>query len=825
MRLGSTVSALALMLAGCSSLPSLGLSGYGLSQPSDAPKVMPSQSVPAEARPNPVLWPASASPTAISSASTEAAITALMARMTVEQKVGQLIQADISAIKPEDLATYPIGSLLAGGNSGPYGDERASGAKWRQLVDEYRAASVASGAGVPILFGVDAVHGHSNLPGATIFPHNIGLGAARDPDLIRRIGDVTAKEIAASGIEWTFAPTLAVPQDYRWGRTYEGYAADPALIADYARAMTLGLQGTLEPGQPLQANKVAATAKHFLADGGTLDGRDQGDARISEAELIATHAQGYPAAIDAGALTVMASFSSWNGVKHHGNSGLLTGVLKERMGFEGLIVGDWNGHGQVPGCAATHCPQAINAGLDLFMAPDSWKLLYENTLKSVKAGEISSARLDDAVRRILRVKHKLGLMGDARIARGDETLIGADAHLDLAREAAAKSLVLLKNNDNALPIRPGARVLVSGSGADNMAMQAGGWTITWQGTDTKASDFPKGQTLGKAIQNAVTAAGGQAVVAPDGTSVVKPDVAVVVLGEPPYAEFEGDVPHLAYAVKPEEEALIARLKGQGVKVVVVFLSGRPMFTGGLINQADAFVAAWLPGTQGQGVADVLVAAKDGMPVRDFTGRLPFAWPADARSPVKNPLFATGYGLSYAQPARVGPVNADPGVDVSATGKSAVYILRGKVPAPWHMGLDGAVANRPIDLGAQEDARQFTWLADGAVSIHGPAISPASAIDPSGSLLIDWRIDAAPTGPLKLSLGAGALDLVPLTRTYKPGTAVQTRVPLSCFTAAGTKLETGVVPLKLETRKGFSATIRTVRLAQEAGTLLCPPAVR
>lgn len=789
------------------------------------PSAPSSKPVAPDARPNPVLWPSAASPSAISSAQTEAAIDALLARMTLEQKVGQLIQADISAIKPEDLATYPIGSLLAGGNSGPYGDERASAAKWRQLVDAFRAASVATVAGVPILFGVDAVHGHSNLPGATIFPHNIGLGAARDPDLIRRIGAVTATEIAASGIEWTFAPTLAVPQDYRWGRTYEGYAADPALIAEYARAMTLGLQGTLEAGKPLPSDKVAATAKHFLADGGTVDGRDQGDARISEAELIATHAQGYPSAIDAGALTVMASFSSWNGVKHHGNGGLLTDVLKGRMGFEGLIVGDWNGHGQIPGCASTDCPQAINAGLDLFMAPDSWKLLYQNTLKAAQDGRISRHRLDDAVRRIVRVKYKLGLMGEARVTRGDEARIGAPDHLDLAREAVAKSLVLLKNNGNALPVRPGARVLIAGSGADNMAMQAGGWTITWQGTDTKASDFPKGQTIGLAIQDAVQKAGGQATVSAEGTAQTKPDVAIVVIGEPPYAEFEGDVPHLAYPVKAEEEALIARLKSEGVKVVVVFLSGRPMFTGKLINQADAFVAAWLPGTQGQGVADVLVATKEGKPSRDFTGRLPFAWPADARAPVKAPLFPVGYGLSYAKPAAVALVNEAPGLELSPPGQAAVYILRGKIPAPWHLGIDGAVSNRPVDLGAQEDARQFTWLADGAVSIHGPAISPASKIDPKGALLIDWRIDAAATGPVKLSLGAGVLDLQPLTRTYKPGTAVQTLVPLSCFTQAGAKLETGVIPLKMETRKGFAATIRTVRLAQEAGTLLCPPTVR
>lgn len=280
---------------------------------------------------NPALWPQAQSPAALTDAATEAKIDAILAKMTLEQKVGQTIQADISAIAPEDLERYPLGSILAGGNSGPYGDERASAAKWDELVDKFRVVSRRSGAGIPILFGVDAVHGHSNVPSATIFPHNVGLGAAHDPDLIRRIGAVTAVEIAASGIEWTFAPTLAVPQDVRWGRAYEGYSSDPGLVASYGRAMTLGLQGDLVAGTPLPAHRVAATAKHYLADGGTADGRDQGDARISEAELIKIHAPGYPAAIDAGALTVMASFSSWNGVKHHGNASLLNDVLKGRM--------------------------------------------------------------------------------------------------------------------------------------------------------------------------------------------------------------------------------------------------------------------------------------------------------------------------------------------------------------------------------------------------------------------------------------------------------------------------------------------------------------
>ncbi len=774
---------------------------------------------------NPALWPQAQSPAALTDPATEAKIEAILARMTLEQKVGQTIQADISAISPEDLERYPLGSILAGGNSGPYGDERASAAKWDELVDKFRVVSRRSGAGIPILFGVDAVHGHSNVPSATIFPHNVGLGAAHDPDLIRRIGAVTAVEIAASGIEWTFAPTLAVPQDVRWGRAYEGYSSDPALVASYGRAMTLGLQGDLVAGRPLPANRVAATAKHYLADGGTADGRDQGDARISEAELIKIHAPGYPAAIDAGALTVMASFSSWNGVKHHGNASLLNDVLKGRMGFTGLVVGDWNGHGQVPGCSNTDCPAALNAGLDLYMAPDSWKGLYENTIRAAREGKIPMARLDDAVRRILRVKFKLGLMGDQLVERGDPALLGAPDHLALAREAVAKSLVLLKNDGGLLPIKAGSRVLVAGPGADNMAMQAGGWTISWQGTDTTAADFPNGQTIGKAIGDAVSEAGGTTQLSPDGSFAQKPDVAIVVMGENPYAEFHGDLPHLAFQEQRGEGQLIASLKAKGIPVVVVFLSGRPLFTGKLINQADAFVAAWLPGTQGNGVADVLVARANGQPLRDFTGKLSFPWPADARAPMATPLFPLGYGLSYRNPRVLGRVNEDPRLDLSAYDTSSIFFQRGKAPAPWHLVSDGAVAARGVDVSAQEDARQFTWNGAGRFAIEGPEVNLSAKAASEGSLLIEWRVDRLGTGPVRLTLGGGTLDLGPTVKAAKPGTVIETRIALKCFAGAGGNLDKVGQPVRIDAGSGYVFTLRNVRVDGAKAGGACPAAVR
>lgn len=789
----------------------------------------------AEAIAQPQKWPRAASPAAITDRATEARITAIIARMTIEQKVGQTIQADISAITPADLARYPLGSILAGGNSGPFGDERASASKWAELVRQFRSASerpAANGLAIPILFGVDAVHGHSNLPGATIFPHNIGLGAAHDPALIRRIGAATAAEIAASGIEWTFAPTLAVPQDLRWGRTYEGYSSDPRLVAAYAREMVLGLQGPLVVGRPIPAHRVAATAKHFLADGGTFAGKDQGDAQLGEASLIATHAQGYPTAIDAGALTVMISFSSWNGVKHHGNRSLLTDVLKQRMGFRGLVVGDWNGHGQVEGCTVTHCPQALNAGLDLFMAPDSWKALYTSTVDDVRAGRIPMARIDDAVRRNLRVKAKLGLL-DGRPVRIDPAAIGSPAHRAIARKAVAKSLVLLKNENSILPIRPGARVLVAGQGADSMARQAGGWTITWQGSDTAKADFPNAQTIWDGLSEAITAAGGKPVLSAEGLAAAQPDVAIVVVGETPYAEFQGDIATLAYQPQdPRDLALVKRLKAAGIPTVVVFLSGRPLFTSALINAADAFVAAWLPGTEGGGVADVLVAGRDGRSRRDFAGRLPFAWPRDARSPVTDPLFARGEGLSYARPRHVGPVSEEPGIDLAAALNIDHYFDRGRVPSPWAMTISdsggsrpvtvgvaqsplGNIETRPVDVAAQEDSRRFTWRGEGSVSIDGPAADFTAQA--GGALVVKLIVDEPATGPVSIALADTAIDIRDRLRKRGPLTLT---IPLACFTAKGAKIGAVSNALRIISSGPQTLTLRSAELAPKSSTGTC-----
>lgn len=496
---------------------------------------------------HPALWPKAKSQGLIDAA-TEAKVTALMVRMSIEEKVGQMIQADIGAITPEDLRRYPLGSILAGGSSPPIGSpDRSPAAPWIATSRAFNAVAMEQRPGhvtIPLMFGVDAVHGNNNIVGATIFPHNIALGAARDPALIRRIGAVTAEETAAAGIDWAFGPTLAVPQDDRWGRTYEGYSEDPAIVASYAGAMIDGLQGL--PGKGgIQRGRVAASAKHFLGDGGTADGIDQGDTQVDEATLIRIHAAGYPDAINHGTMTVMASFSSWNGIKMHGNKSLLTDVLKGRMGFDGFVVGDWNGHGQVPGCTNTDCPATFNAGLDMAMAPDSWKGMYETTLAAAKAGTIPMARIDDAVRRILRVKMKLGLFDPARPWEAKSDTIGSATHRAVARDAVAKSLVLLKNR-GVLPIKASANILVAGDAADDIGRQSGGWTLSWQGDGNTNADFPGATSIYAGIAEAAKAGGGTATLSPDGSFTAKPDVAIVVFGELPYAEMRGDVRTLEF---------------------------------------------------------------------------------------------------------------------------------------------------------------------------------------------------------------------------------------------------------------------------------------
>jgi len=784
---------------------------------------------------HPAAWPVAKSQGLVD-AETEAFVDALLAKLTLEEKVGQMIQADTGAIKPEDLKTYPLGSILAGGSSPPLGaPDRSPIGPWVDTVRAFRAAGEArqGGTHIPLMFGIDAVHGNGNIVGATLFPHNSALGATRDPELIRRIGIATAQETAVSGFDWAFGPTLTVPRDDRWGRTYEGYSEDPEIVRQYAGEMILGLQGAVSQGQVLQHGHVAASAKHFLGDGGTHEGHDQGDTRVSEADLVRLHAPGYVPAINAGTMTIMASFNSWNGVKMHGNKTLLTDVLKDRMGFDGFVIGDWNGHGQVAGCTPTNCPQAANAGLDMYMAPDSWKGLFDNMVAQVKSGEISQARVDDAVRRILRVKVKLGLFKSARPWEGRADVAGNAQHRALAREAVRKSLVLLKNN-GVLPIKSSANVLVAGSGADDIGRQSGGWTLSWQGTDNKNSDFPNAQSIWSGLKEAVEAGGGKATLNVDGKFDSKPDVAVVVFGETPYAEGVGDLKTLEYQPGDKADlALLKRLKAAGVPVVAVFLTGRPLWVNPELNASDAFVNAWLPGSEGGGIADVIVGDKTGKPRNDFKGKLSFSWPKSAAQTSLNrgdrgydPLFAYGYGLNYRDRVRLPKLSEVSGVTVVAE-NSSNYFVAGKTPAPFSFRLlpTTSVQIRPVDAGGvQEAGRQITFSGAGAASAALVGDKPMDLTFQTNAemaLLVDYRVDVRPTAPVTLSIGWGKLDVAPVLASAPIGEWKSLKVPLKCFAAAGTDVTKVAEPFLLETAGALTVSLQGVKLTTDPAGAVCP----
>ncbi|WIY70817.1 exo 1,3/1,4-beta-D-glucan glucohydrolase [Aquidulcibacter paucihalophilus] len=801
---------------------------------------------------DPLLWPRSSSPAALTDPLTEVFVEDLLARLTVEEKVGQMIQADIGSITPEDLRIYPLGSILAGGNSSPGGNERAPAQAWVDLARSFRSANAArDGTTVPLIFGIDAVHGHNNVVGATVFPHNIGLGAARDPDLIRRIGEATAMEVAVTGADWTFGPTLAVPRDDRWGRAYEGYGEDPEIAQAYAGPMTLGLQGELAADRPIAAGHIAGSAKHFLADGGTASGKDQGDFIGTERELIDVHLSGYPQAINAGVLSIMVSFSSWNGVKHTGNASILRDVLYGPLGFTGFTVSDWNAHGQIPGCSNESCPAAINAGVDMLMAPDSWRPLYANTLAQVRSGEIPMARVDEAVRRILRAKVKAGLFRPERPVEGRLEVLGSPEHRALAREAVRKSLVLLKN-DGVLPIRAGANVLVVGAAADDIGQASGGWTLTWQGTGNTNADFPNGQSIWSGVEAAVRAEGGTATLSLDGDYETRPDVAIVVFGETPYAEFQGDLSHVDF--QPEQPlAMLQRLQARGIPTVSVFLSGRPLWVSPEINASNAFVAAWLPGGEGGGVADVLVGGADGRPRHDFSGRLGFSWPRDATGAPLNrgdagydPLFAYGYGLSYASPGSVGAVPEESGVTASVS-SVADYLVDGRIVEPWSIALQdgggqtragteaavasprGLVTMAVVDDLAQESGRRFRFAGGEQqhAIIWGRAVDLSRQANGEMALSFRYRVDAAPTDRVTLAVGAEdpasqhGLDLTPILTGTAIGQWRTVKVRLSCFRDAGADLTSLERPFQLTTSGRMTLSVSEIRLASNEGDAICP----
>lgn len=785
----------------------------------------------------------------------------ILAKMTLEEKIGQVIQADISAVTPEEVKRYNLGSVLNGGNSAPGGGKTAKPEAWIALADAFWEASTDvsdGGVGIPAIWGTDAVHGHNNLQTATIFPHNSGLGAANDVDLIKEIGQVTALEVRATGIDWTFAPTLAVARDDRWGRAYESYSEDPSIVARYSTAMVEGLQGKEGAPDFLVGPHVLATAKHFVGDGGTQYGIDKGDTIGTEAEILELHAAGYKPAFDAGVQTVMASFSSINGEKMHGSKHLLTDVLRGQMGFDGFVVGDWNGHAEVPGCTATNCPQSLEAGVDMYMAPDSWRGLYTSLLAQAKAGEVSMEALDRAVTRILRVKLKSGLFEAGKPSLRESARVenlGLEESADVARRAVRQSLVLLKNANAVLPIKGSQNVLVAGSGANSMQQQTGGWTLNWQGDGNPNSAFETGETIFSGIKQAVENIGGKAVLSETGEYSETPDIAIIVFGERPYAEYRGDRSDLVFEFSEGENlALLKSFKARGIPVVTVFLTGRPLWVNPHINASDAFVVGWLPGTEGGGVADVLVADEAGSARHDFTGRLSFSWPADGTGVPINQVtteavqFPYGYGLSYADDGSLAALSEEPGVSGSSAFAGDV-IKRGDAAKPFafYLGdssnlntpasdlvsasLGGAINTRGVDYKAQEDARQITWTGVGkaSASIRTRRTIDMSLLGDMDNMVVavEWRVDTMPEGVLNMAMGCGencdgTLDVTKLVSASEIGTWTKTKIPVSCFETAGLDAKSMDTPLKLTTDKKAKISIHAVKLeaASEQG-LTCP----
>jgi beta-glucosidase len=587
-------------------------------------------------------------------ASVEDRVADLLSRMTLAEKIGQMTQVEKDSIVKQDITAEFIGSILSGGGGSPSPNTPQA---WADMVDGLEKYALQTRLGIPLIYGVDAVHGHGNLKGATLFPQNVGLGAANDPELMERIGQITAREMIATGIYWNFGPVVAVPQDIRWGRTYEGYSENTELVSALAVAYLRGMQ-YVDGAQDLSApGTVLGTSKHFVGDGGTAWGSsttqvmghpymlDQGVTDVDEATLRAVHLPPYAAAVEAGAMSIMVSFSSWGGMKMHAQRYLLSDVLKGELGFKGFLVSDWQAIDQIPGDYYSDIVTAINAGLDMIMVPYDYRAFIDGLTQAVGNGDVAMERIDDAVGRILTVKFQLGLFERPFADRSLLPLVGSDEHREVAREAVRKSLVLMVNEGRVLPLaKDTPLILVAGRAANDIGIQCGGWTIEWQG---RAGQITPGTTILEGIRDAVS----------DGTTVLyhargefdqeRSDVGIVVVGELPYAEGVGDAKDLA--LSKEDIAAIESVRERSERLVVVLVSGRPVIVGDQLDEWDAFVAAWLPGSEGQGVADVLFGDYP------FTGKLPYTWPRSMdqlpfdfehleTSGEGAPLFPFGYGL-------------------------------------------------------------------------------------------------------------------------------------------------------------------------------------
>ncbi|MBD3374749.1 carbohydrate-binding protein [candidate division KSB1 bacterium] len=632
------------------------------------------------------------------SASIDTRVGDLLSRMTLEEKVGQMTQADHEAVdNVEDIKTYFLGSVLSGGGSDPAaGNDPVN---WADLYDRLQQKALATRLQIPLIYGVDAVHGHSNVTGAVIFPHNIGLGATRNPDLVKQAARVTAVEVAATGIDWTFAPCVTVPQDERWGRTYEGFGETPELVESLSGAFVNGLQ-TNSLNQP---TSIVACAKHYLGDGGTEGGVDQGNTILSEQELRAIHLPGYIAAMENDVKTIMASYSSWNGTKLHGHKYLLTDVLKEELGFKGFIVSDWRGIDQLPGDYASDVETSINAGIDMVMVPDHYVEFFTTLVSLVEQNRVSPDRIDDAVRRILSVKFEMGLFERPMTDRSLLPRVGSKDHRSIARQCVRESQVLLKKNDGILPLpKENIKVLVAGRHAHDIGLQCGGWTIEWQGA---AGDITTGTTVLEGLQK--VAPNVEFIFDADGNfTETKADFAIAVIGEAPYAEGAGDAKDLT--IGHPQIKMVRKLKKQGIPVITLLISGRPMIIDPVLHDSDVFMASWLPGTEADGIAEIVFG--DHAP----TGVLPMTWPKSmAQLPINigdddyDPLFAYGFGMTDLSDSETGSAPVfqsamltEDGLHVELAFNKSMT-LEGSANAQFHVTKNNSTPVKVIDYQLSE----------------------------------------------------------------------------------------------------------------------------
>jgi len=580
----------------------------------------------------------------------DAKIRDLLSRMTLEEKVGQMVQANSASLKdPSDVENYFLGSVLSGGSSDP---KTGNGLiDWTDHYDGLQSRTQKTRLRIPLLYGIDAVHGHSNVLNAVIFPHNIGLGCSRNPALVEKAARITAIETRATGINWTFAPCVTVPRDERWGRSYEGFGEIPELARMMGEAAVRGYQGNDLSGPA----SLLACAKHWIGDGATKYGTgrklrpdlqilDRGDVTLTESELRRLHMAGYVSAIKAGVGTIMPSYNSWNGVKCSGSKRLLTEILKEELKFDGFLISDYDAVDEMPGDYKTQIETSVNAGMDMFMVSTKYRDLYGLLLQLIRENRVPVSRIDDAVTRILRVKFAMGLMdGQPHLAdRKLHATFGSAAHRQAARECVRETVVLLKNNLRVLPASKKVnRIHVAGKSADDIGNQCGGWTISWQGKS--GANTTGGTTILKAIQETVSPQT-KITYSKDGADAAGADLGIVVIGETPYAEWMGDRQSLE--LSEEDIAVVEKMKQAGMPLVVILISGRPMIIEKVIDKADAFVTAWLPGTEGRGVTDVLFGDYR------FAGKLSFSWPRSmGQVPINagdknyDPLFKYGYGLT------------------------------------------------------------------------------------------------------------------------------------------------------------------------------------